>query len=426
MTQDAPRLGRRRRRWLLLALWSPPASAVQLGHKTTTTSNSKGLVIRRREALKVAAGVATALALEKPARAKQGLSAGVQGQVIVAEEDEPFRAALAQISNLLDKLGVEGAARETRVPEPVGPPIERAYDVGLKAKTDRLQPCPALENTCLSSTRAQAPGSSKLPAFVYFSQKGDAVGQLLELLYGSQDTQLLTARGNFFNGAGVYVLAEVNDEARVHDVEFQFLPGVLESVVDVRIVQREGKSSLARQRQILDAIAARLDWVPLDVADASKDRLEILEASRVEMRARDKFEAKMEQADADLDAAMLEERKRIDALKAEVRSLLDALAKQEDAKLNEYLALRSRSAATREEYEAGVATRIGGYANTGRYSASQNIRLGNSFAGLVNSQDDTLARVYARASAADDDGDDAAARPWSGGQSGGRKTKTTK
>lgn len=342
-------------------------------------------------------------ALLPAASAARDLNRNVQGQIYTMDEDEPFRAALSQIGNLLDRLGVEGAANVKRVePEP-GPPIERSYTVGLKGNSDRLQPCPG-DSMCLSSTRVQT-GDSKFPGYVYFDQKGDAVGRLIELLYKSRDAQLLTATGNFFNGAGVYVLAEIEDQDAVHDVEFQFLPGVLESVVDVRIVQRNGdikKENRPRQRVILDAIANRLDWLPLSPSSSilvaeNSDRKDIFDASKTEMLARDKFEEKMEQADADLEAAMVLERKRIDDLKREVRSLLDALAKQEDARMNEYLELRSRTSATREEYEDGVAQRIGGYANTGRYAGSQTIRLGNSFAGLINSQDDTLAKVYANA-----------------------------
>ena len=71
------------------------------------------------------------------------------------------------------------------------------------------------------------------------------MGNLLELLYSAADATVLSARGNFFNGAGVYVLTELYDAtprgAAVHDVEFQFLPGVLENVVEVRITAREGE-----------------------------------------------------------------------------------------------------------------------------------------------------------------------------------------
>ena len=38
--------------------------------------------------------------------------------------------------------------------------------------------------------------------------------------------------------------------------------------------------------------------------------------------------------------------------------------------------------------------RIGGVANDGRYAASQKIQFGNSFSGLINSQDDVTAKIY--------------------------------
>jgi len=371
----------------------------------------------RRDA--VLAGIATTF-FGGAAPAHAALNYGAVGSVVTIDEDEPFRAALQQIANLLDKLGVEGAVDAKKPEVPPGPPIERSFRVGPKPGTDRLRACPETGEPCLSSARNERPAQLISP-YVFFDQKGDSVGRLIELLYQSRDAQLLTARGNFFSGQGVYVLAELVDRAAdaVHDIEFQFLPGVLESVVDVRIVLREGgpgasstpKSSsadptLERQRVLVRAFADRLDWLPLAEAGGpplDANRREIVEASRTEMRYRDKFEEAMEKADAELETAMVRERQRIDELKREVRDLLEALSKQEDARMNEYLELRSRTAETRDEYEQGVAKRIGGYANTGRYAGSQNIRLSSSFAGLINSQDDTLSKIYDQAAAPEDE-----------------------
>ncbi|KAJ8604007.1 hypothetical protein CTAYLR_003350 [Chrysophaeum taylorii] len=366
------------------------------GSKHPRLLSSGGAVYAsRREAIVGAAAVS--LGVARPASA--AIDPKATGRVYGVEEDAPFRAALEQISTLLDRLGVEGAVEKKREEPPPGPPIKRSYSVGLKDGTDRLRGCPEAER-CLSSARAEKSDRTISP-FVYFDQKGDAVGRLIETLYAARDAQLLVARGNFFNGAGVYVLAELSDLDAIHDVEFQFLPGVLESVVDVRITLREGPDAAAdRQKYLVRALGDALGWLPLadiNSNDLDKDQRDILEASRTEMRYRDKFEAEMEKADADLAAAMEKERKRIDELKKEVRDLLDALSLQEDARMNEYQQLRSRTLETRDEYERGVADRLGGFKNTGRYGATQNIRLGNSFAGLINSQDDVLSKIYDQA-----------------------------
>mmetsp|Transcript_19274 Transcript_19274/g.29247 ORF Transcript_19274/g.29247 Transcript_19274/m.29247 type:complete len:387 (+) Transcript_19274:47-1207(+) len=332
--------------------------------------------------------------------ASGGVSVGSRGKIYGIDEDEPFRAALEQIGSLLDRLGVEGAMNKERE-ESIGPTIERSYSVGVRKGSDRLQACPE-DRPCLSSTRAENKNRLTSP-YVYFDQKGDAVGRLLELLYTSKDAQLLAAKGNFFTGAGVFVLAEIIDKDMTHDVEFAFLPGILESIIDVRIVQRDGprlseKDSMNRQRALLSAFADKLQWIPLDLGEndinLNSTQIEVLTASRTEMKFRDRFEEDMEKADQELEQVMDKERQRIDELKKEVRALLDALSSQEDARLNEYLELRSKTLATREEYEAGVAKRIGGYTNTGRYGGSQSTRLSNSFSGLINSQDDTLSKIY--------------------------------
>lgn len=357
----------------------------------------------RREVIGAALSSFAFTASSRGADIKKG-----EGRVYGVEEDQPFRSTLEQIGSLLDRLGVEGVVEKPRAEPPPGPPIDRSYAVGLRPGTDRLLACPD-GHVCLSSSRYEKAELSVSP-YVYFDQKGDAVGSLIEALYGARDAQLLTARGNFFNGGGVYALAELTDrppgqkEPSIHDVEFNFLPGVLESVVDVRITQREGpKADAGRQKFLLQALTTRLGWMPLRdlddqaLAELGKDRRDVVEASKTEMVYRDRFEEQMEKADAELTVLMEKERKRIEELKREVRELLDALTLQDDSRMNEYRELRSRSAQTRDEYERGVAERVGGYKNSGRYAPSQKVRLGNSFAGLINSKDDTLSKIYDQA-----------------------------
>ena len=76
--------------------------------------------------------------------------------------------------------------------------------------------------------------------------------------------------GNFFNGQGVYVIAEYRAPETTFDVEFGFLPNVLESLVDVRCVQRApsasdsgGAGATSSPRTVLQAVAQRMGWVTL-------------------------------------------------------------------------------------------------------------------------------------------------------------------
>merc|ERR1719420_1587680 len=91
---------------------------------------------------------------------------------------------------------------------------------------------------------------------------------------------------------------------------------------------------------------------------------------------------------------MAEDQKKIAELKVTIERLLDDISRQQDRRYEEYIQLRSRTAQARRDYEEGVNKRIGGVANDGRYAASQNIKLGNSFAGLINSKDDVTAKIY--------------------------------
>ena len=99
-------------------------------------------------------------------------------------------------------------------------------------------------------------------------------------------------------------------------------------------------------------------------------------------------------ADAAVREQMERDRQQIERLKRDINRLLDSISLQEAARYDEYRELRSRTARARQEYEEGVNKRIGGVANDGRYAASQKIQLGNSFSGLINSQDDVLSKIY--------------------------------
>ena len=314
-----------------------------------------------------------------------------QGVVIGMDEDAPFRAALGQIKTLLDTLGVEGTVAKIRPKEEDGPIIQRPYEVGLTPGTDRLQRCPST-GKCLSGTR----GEKKFtPPFVFFDQKGDAVGNLLELLYSAADATVLTAKGNFFNGAGVYVLAELYDGTAVFDVEFQFLPGVLENIVEARILARENAqyTTEVREKELLQVFGKALGWLPLDaqtlrIPGLTDEEKGIISTSALEIKYREQFEAEMEKADQAVREQMARDQKKIEDLKRNINQLLDSISLSEAARYDEFRDLQSRTARARADYEEGTNKRIGGVANDGRYAASQKIQLGNSFSGLINSKDD--------------------------------------
>ena len=358
----------------------------------------------RRTAGCAALSVTAPLATMTPALAALNPNLGTldpngpnQGVVIGLDEDAPFRAALGQIKTLLDSLGVEGTVAKVRPAEPDGPVIPRDYEVGLKDGTDRLRACPS-NTKCLSGTRGE---KKYTPPFVFFDQKGDAVGNLLELLYSAADATVLTAKGNFFNGAGVYVLAELYDGAAIFDVEFQFLPGVLENIVEARILARENAqyTSEAREKELLQVFGKALGWLPLDaqtirIPGLTEEEKGVISTSALELKYREQFEGEMEKADAAVRRQMEQDREQIERLKREINKLLDSISLSEAARYDEYRELRSRTARARQEYEEGVNKRIGGVANDGRYAASQKIQLGNSFSGLINSKDDVTAKIY--------------------------------
>ncbi len=348
-------------------------------------------------ALAVAAPIAPAFAALNPNLGTLDPNGPNQGVVIGLDEDAPFRAALGQIKTLLDSLGVEGTVAKVRPAEPDGPVIPRDYEVGLKDGTDRLRACPS-NTKCLSGTRGE---KKYTPPFVFFDQKGDAVGNLLELLYSAADATVLTAKGNFFNGAGVYVLAELYDGAAIFDVEFQFLPGVLENIVEARILARENAqyTSEAREKELLQVFGKALGWLPLDaqtirIPGLTEEEKGVISTSALELKYREQFEGEMEKADAAVRRQMEQDREQIERLKREINKLLDSISLSEAARYDEYRELRSRTARARQEYEEGVNKRIGGVANDGRYAASQKIQLGNSFSGLINSKDDVTAKIY--------------------------------
>eukprot|EP00629_Pelagomonadales_sp_RCC1024_P008432 CAMPEP_0119273792 /NCGR_PEP_ID=MMETSP1329-20130426/10956_1 /TAXON_ID=114041 /ORGANISM="Genus nov. species nov., Strain RCC1024" /LENGTH=431 /DNA_ID=CAMNT_0007274035 /DNA_START=102 /DNA_END=1394 /DNA_ORIENTATION=+ len=404
---------------VLCLLPAMPSSLRQARRATHRTAARAGLADYALACRRTAAPAALALAALVPQSVLAyatttnqpnnlgNLNDAAYGVVNGIDEDAPFRAAIGQIKSLLDTLGVEGAVAKPKKPSfDDGPLIERRYEVGLREGSDRLREC-ATKETCLSSTRGEG-NNFKTPPFVFFDQKGDAVGNLLELLYSAADATVLTAKGNFFNGAGVYVLAELYDAtprgAATHDIEFQFLPGVLENVVEVRITAREGAAATSqqRQRELLAVFGKALGWLPLDartpvLPGLTNEEKGIIETSALELKFREQYEGEMEKADRELRAQMAEEQKRIAELKVSIERLLDDISRQQDRRYEEYIQLRSRTAQARRDYEEGVNKRIGGVANDGRYAASQNIKLGNSFAGLINSQNDVTAKIYENA-----------------------------
>lgn len=180
------------------------ATGGRMGFLAMTTRRPQGNLMSLRASRREAMAALASLVTASSARAVDLTK--TEGSGFGVDEDQPFRAALEQIGSLLDKLGVEGAVERPRNEQAVGPTIERKYVVGPKPGTDRLRACPEGE-VCLSSSRNEKADCFVSP-YVYFDQKGDAVGLLIEALYNARDAQLLTARGNFFNGAGVYALAE--------------------------------------------------------------------------------------------------------------------------------------------------------------------------------------------------------------------------
>jgi uncharacterized protein (DUF1499 family) len=232
----------------------------------------------------------------KDARGNQlgGLPDAPRGAV----DQTPFSAVVENVRKALESVGVE-AQPDAPPPLAPGPKIDRDYLIGRRKGSDRLSPCPR-GRTCLSSSEEDASSAAYVAPFVYFTQKGDALGQLLSLIFDDKEFTILRSDGNFFNGQGVYVLAERRAAGGfVYDMEFNFLPNVLESIVDVRIVEREspgfgfvaasvgGEASgsgggggggggggasevdanaVKRAKAILTDTAKRMKWVPLDEA----------------------------------------------------------------------------------------------------------------------------------------------------------------
>ena len=219
----------------------------------------------------------------KDARGNQlgGLPDAPRGTV----DQTPFSAVVENVRKALESVGVEGAPPPPPPPM-MGPKIERDFAIGRRKGSDRLSPCPG-SRACVTSSEDEGSASFVTP-FVYFSQKGDALGNLLGLIFDDPQFTILRSDGNFFNGLGVYVLAErTTKDGYVYDMEFNFLPNVLESIVDVRVVEREspsgsvnaiaggeggggggggGGSGTVRARSVLSDVAARMKWVPLDEA----------------------------------------------------------------------------------------------------------------------------------------------------------------
>ena len=92
-----------------------------------------------------------------------------------------------------------------------GPTIQRNYPTGRRSGSDRLQRCeanPQKDRPCAFSAEEDPFAATAAAPLVYFSQKGDALGGLLGWLGDDSKWTVLGTDGNFFNGDGVYLLAE--------------------------------------------------------------------------------------------------------------------------------------------------------------------------------------------------------------------------
>ena len=260
---DAARRRRRRRPLLLIGLaCTTRALAPTETRRWTALRRTAGCA-----ALAVAAPIAPAFAALNPNLGQLDPNGPNQGVVIGLDEDAPFRAALGQIKALLDTLGVEGTVAKIKPAEPDGPIHSPGLRGGPAAGDGSTAGLSFATPKCLSGTRG--PSRKKVhPALRVLRPEGRRCRELTRItLFSAADATVLTAaKGNFFNGAGVYVLAELYDGAAVFDVEFQFLPGVLENIVEARILARENAqaTSEAREKELLEVFGRALGWLPLD------------------------------------------------------------------------------------------------------------------------------------------------------------------
>ena len=325
-------------------------------------------------------------------------------------DQTPFNAVIENVRKALEAVGVEGAPQAPALT--AGPKVERPYLLGRRKGSDRLNTCPSAE-PCLSSSADEK--TVKTSPYLYFTQKGDALGGLLALIDDDPKLNLLGVDGNFFNGAGVYVLCERSGRNGVsYDCEFNFLPGVLESLVDVRVIQRGTEDGSAASASppgltlasfttggavespaaVVDDFARRMKWITLESGTKKRDwkgeEEEIFKAAEIEWKIRNEFERELEDADNSLQAQMDDEQRRVETLKTEIGKLLDQLAAQDDKRERESRNLRLRVVEARETYYQGVLKRQGSYLNSGSYGGRVSaLSSGNSLATQTGVGQDT-------------------------------------
>eukprot|EP00617_Octactis_speculum_P026658 CAMPEP_0185772054 /NCGR_PEP_ID=MMETSP1174-20130828/66720_1 /TAXON_ID=35687 /ORGANISM="Dictyocha speculum, Strain CCMP1381" /LENGTH=376 /DNA_ID=CAMNT_0028458139 /DNA_START=112 /DNA_END=1242 /DNA_ORIENTATION=- len=321
-----------------------------------------------------------------------GLDDAKAGQV----DRTPFDGVVDRVRSALEAVGVEKAPEA--IPEIYGPPIPRDYPVGRRKGSDRLQSCPEGQ-ACVSSSQDESSGKKSAP-YVYLTQKGDALGMLLEMIDDDPSYQLLSVNGNFFNGGGVYVLAEKDGKnGAVLDCEFNFLPGVLENLVGMRVVQRTPPDSMisrvASPRDVVNEVGRQMKWISLAennerVKWVTEDDEDIFLSARIEWDIRGKFEKEVEDAQLALGASQAEEQARMESLKTEITRLLDQIQAQNNIREKEQRDLLTRVDGAREEYYNGVLKRQGSYKNSGRYSSVSRLSAGSSIGVNINKNEEDV------------------------------------
>ena len=116
------------------------------------------------------------------------------------------------------------------------------YEVGLQPATDDC-------GLVLPMRNVYQVGGEKVHPALRVLRPGDAVGNLLDYSTAA-DATVLTAKGQLFQRRRS-TLAELYDGAAIFDAEFQFLPGVLENIVEARSTRRPATSE-AREKELLE------------------------------------------------------------------------------------------------------------------------------------------------------------------------------
>lgn len=360
--------------------------------------------LSRRNWLKFEISASTILggalqAQAKDPRSSKGLS-GLEDAKPGTVDRTAFDGVVERVRAALEAVGVE--KQPEFKPTVTGPPIPRDYPVGRRPGSDRLLRCPdGMQNICASSSQDEVAAKAVAP-FVYLTQKGDALGGLLEMINDDPRYTLLATSGNFFNGGGVYVLAEMNaNDGVILDCEFNFLPGVLENLVGMRVIERERSGDMfANLRGVLaptdivKEVGQKLRWIPLSEGKktkwATEDDEETFLSAEIEWNIRGKYEKEVEDTELALAYRQAEEEARVESLKAEINKLLDQIQAQNNQREREQRELLARVDTAREEYYNGVLKRQGSYKNTGRYSSVSRLSAGSSIGININKQDEDI------------------------------------